>query len=396
MSPTPTDSPISWLLDGGDPSVRYFTLTELLGSSPDSPEAAAARCDIMTRGAVPRILAAQGGDGHWEGRDRFYTAKYRGTVWQLLILAELGADGSDERVRRGCEAALRDAQDRLSGGFATDRARKRARKRSGGGSSEGDDDGGRGEGGGKGEGGAFGVEGGGASGEGGGLHSRVIPCLTGNLVFSLIRLGLLDDPRLQAAVDWLTTYARFDDGDGAAPGTVAGPHGDGVAPTGWPYDAWQMCWGRHSCHMGVVKTLKGLAEIPPQRRSPAVQRTLDDGVEFMLRHHVHKRSHDPARDSRPGWKRFGFPRMYQTDVLEILGILAKLGSAGDERAGAARALVAARADAQGRWKLQDTFNGRFVVDIETRGQPSRWVTLRALTALEAVRTGRPQASGALV
>ncbi len=250
-------NPVPWLLEGDDPSVRFFTLTDLLGSSPDSPEAAAARRDIMSRGAVPRILAAQGDDGHWEGRDRFYTAKYRGTVWQLIILAELGADGSDERVRRGCEAVLRDAQDRLSGGFATDRAKK------------GD----------------------------GGLHSRVIPCLTGNMVFSLIRLGLLDDPRVQAAVDWLTTYARFDDGDGEAAARDA---------PGWPYDAWEMCWGRHTCHMGVVKTLKGLAEIPPERRSPAVQATLDDGAEFLLRHHVHKRSHDLARDSKPGWRRSAF------------------------------------------------------------------------------------------
>ena len=320
----------SWLLEGDDPSIRFFTLTGLLGSSPDSPEAIAARRDIMSRGAVPRILAAQGDDGHWEGRDRFYTAKYQGTVWQLLILAELGADGADERVRCGCEAVLRDSQDAESGGFATSRAKK----------------------------------------GGGGLHSRVVPCLTGNLVFSLVRFGLLDDPRVQAAVDWLTTYARFDDGDGEA-------------PTGWPYDAWQMCWGRHTCHMGVVKTLKALAEIPPQRRSPAMQRTLDDGAEFLLRHHVHRRSHDLARDSKPGWRRLGFPLMYQTDVLEILWILAKLGRAGDERAGEARALVASKADARGRWKLQSTFNGRFVVDIETRGEPSRWITLRAWQVLTA-------------
>lgn len=101
-------APIPWLLESDDPSVRFSTLTELLGSSPDSSEAAAARRDIMSRGVVPLILAAQGEDGHWEGRDRFYTAKYQGTVWQLLILAELGADGSDERVRRGCEAVLGD------------------------------------------------------------------------------------------------------------------------------------------------------------------------------------------------------------------------------------------------------------------------------------------------
>ena len=87
--------------------------------------------------------------------------------------------------------------------------------------------------------------------------------------------------------------------------------------------------------------------------------------------------------------------MYQTDVLEILGILAKLGAAGDERAREARDLVAAKQDAEGRWKLQDTFNGRFVVDIETKGEPSRWITLRALRVLGArhqAETDREQSS----
>lgn len=329
VSPAASDA-VAWLLAGDDPSVRFFTLTDLLGASPDSPEAVAARAGIMTTGAVPAILAAQRDDGHWEGPDRFYTAKYRGTVWQLIILAELGADGRDERVRRGCEAILRDAQDPISGGFATDRARK----------------------------------------TGGGLPSRVIPCLTGNLVCSLIRFGMLDDPRVQRAIDWLTTYARFDDGEGDA-------------PTGWPYDVWEMCWGRHSCHMGAVKTLKALAQIPPERRSAEVRRTLDQGTEFVLRHHVHRRSHDLRRDSKPGWRRFGFPLMYQTDVLEILGILTRLRCL-DERAGEALELVVSKQDADGRWKLQDTFNGRFVVDVEAKGQPSRWITLRALKVLNDV------------
>ena len=251
-------------------------------------------------------------------------------MWQLIVLAELAADGSDERVRRACEAILRDAQDRDSGGFATERAKK----------------------------------------GGGGLAGRVAPRFTGTPVWSLIRLGLLDDPRAWAGIDWITTWQRFDDGDGAP-------------PAGRPYDGWEMCWGRHTCHMGVVKTLKALSAIPPERRSPAVRRTLEQGSEFLLAHHVYKRSHDLSRVPKPGWTRFGFPLMYQTDVLEILGILTTLGRGGDERAREARDLVAARRDAQGRWKLGSTFNGRFVVDIETKGQPSRWITLRALRVLNA-------------
>ena len=56
---------------------------------------------------------------------------------------------------------------------------------------------------------------------------------------------------------------------------------------------------------------------------------------------------------------------------------------GDERLREALDLVASRADAQGRWRLQQTFNGRFVVPIEVKGEPSRWVTLRALEVLGA-------------
>jgi len=36
---------------------------------------------------------------------------------------------------------------------------------------------------------------------------------------------------------------------------------------------------------------------------------------------------------------------------------------------------------RGRWTLQQSFNDRFVVPIEAKGEPSRWVTLRALEVL---------------
>ena len=295
---------------------------------------------------MPRILAAQQADGHWEGPDRFYTAKYRGTVWTLLILAELGADGADARVRAACEAILRDAQDPESGGFSTDRS-KRA---------------------------------------GGGLHSMVIPCLTGNLAFSLIRLGMLDDPRVQRAVDWITTWQRFDDAEGDA-------------PTGWPYDRFEMCWGRHTCSMGAAKALKALAEIPPERRTPAMHATISAGAEFFLRHHVHRRSHDltPRLQARlaplrlpahvPDGRARDPARPHASGAREVAGA-APDGTGGtpilgDERMREALDLVASRADAQGRWKLQQTFNDRFVVPIEAKGEPSRWVTLRALEVLQA-------------
>lgn len=320
--------PTEWLLRDDNPSVRYFTLRDILGKLGDNSEVAKAREDIMAVGAVPAILTSQDKNGFWVNDRSFYKAKYKGTVWQLIVLAELGADGKDERVRKACEFILDNSQDRESGGFSQSAAVK----------------------------------------AGGGRHGEVIPCLTGNMAFSLIRLGYLDDPRLWQGIRWMTTYQRFEDGDGEAPQV-------------WPYDKYEMCWGRHTCHMGVVKALKALAEIPVDRRTVDVNKAIKAGVEYMLIHHIYKRSHNLDRVSKPGWRKFGFPLMYQTDVLEILGILTGLGYR-DERMQEAVDLLASKQDEQGKWKLENTFNGRLQVDIEEIGKPSKWVTLNALRVLK--------------
>lgn len=317
-----------WLLEKDNPSVRFFTLTEIFGKPENGAEAEEAKEDIMKIGTVPKILAKQKNEGYWEDSKSFYTAKYKGTVWQLIVLAELGADGKDERIRKACEFILTNSQDHESGGFSVAVSAKM----------------------------------------GGGRHSEVIPCLTGNMVWSLIKFGYFEDPRVQRGVNWITTYQRFDDAIKEA-------------PKGWPFDKLTMCFGKHSCHMGVVKALKALAEIPAEKRSKDVKKTIERGVEYMLIHHIHKRSHDLSRVSKPGWLRFSFPLMYQTDVLEILGILAKLGCK-DKRMQEAIDLVISKQDDQGRWKLENTFNGRFQTNIEQKGKPSKYITLNALRVLK--------------
>lgn len=86
-----------------------------------------------------------------------------------------------------------------------------------------------------------------------------------------------------------------------------------------------ICWGKHTCHMGVVKALKALSAIPEDIRTDEINDTIQKASEFLLVHHIHKRSHDLRRVSKPGWLKFGFPLMYQTDVLEILDILTAPG-----------------------------------------------------------------------
>jgi hypothetical protein len=319
---------IDWLLESGNPSVRFFTLTELLDRSQNDSEVIAAKKEIMLTGVVPKILAKQENEGNWDAIDRFYTAKYKGTVWQLIMLAELGADETDIRIKKACEFILENSQEHKSGGFSAWLS----------------------------------------TSVGGGRYSGILPCLTGNMVWSLIRLGFLDDERVKRGIDWIVQYQRFDDGGF-------------VAPKDWPYAKATGCFGKHSCHMGTAKALKALAEIPTDKRSSEIVNTIKKGAEYFLLHHIFKKSHNLSKVSKPGWLHLGFPLMYQTDVLEILRILTKLGYK-DERMQEAIDLLISKQDKTGKWILENTFNGRFQTNIEQKCEPSKWITLYALSVLK--------------
>ncbi len=327
-----SDDTINWLLEDDNPSVKYYTLIDLLGKSVDDPDVITAKNQIMEKGVVPKILSKQEKGGYWGIQDDFYVrAKYKGTVWNLIILAEFGADETDERIKNTCEFIFKKSQDRKTGGFSCESIVNN-----------------------------------------GGAPSKVIPCLTGNMVFSLIRLGYLDDPRVQKGINWLTTYQRYDDGVQEL-------------PKDWLYKSRKACFSKHSCHMGVVKTLKALAEIPPNKRNTDVKDTINNAVEYLLIHHIYKRSHDLTKTAKPGWLRLSFPLMYQTDILEILTLLTRLDIK-DERMQDALNIMISKQDNHGRWILENTLNGKILINIEAKGKPSKWITLKALQVLKRYYT----------
>jgi hypothetical protein len=320
--------PTDWLLEEDIPSVRYYTMKDILGKSGRSKEVKEAKEQIMTHGIVPKILAKQNKGGYWGKPEDFYErSKYRGTVWNLIILAELGADPKNKQIKDTCEFVMKWSQNHETGGFAHVGSKKK-----------------------------------------GGYRSGVIPCLTGNMVWSLIRLGYLKDPRVKKGIKWITKYQRFDDKIKEA-------------PKGWPYDNWKTCWGRHTCHMGVVKSMKALAEVPKKDRSKAVKETLEEGAEYLLKHHIFKRSRNLQKVSKPGWIKLGFPLMYQSDTLEIFEILTRLGYK-DDRMQEALELILCKQNKKGQWNLESTFNGRYLVSIERKDHPSKWITLNALRVLK--------------
>jgi hypothetical protein len=104
------DAVLAWLQEPTYPSIRYYTLRHLLDRPAQDSEVVAAREAILTDGPGAEILARQRPDGSWLEEETAYGPLYKSSVWQLIFLAELGAEGDDARIRRGVEHVLETMQ----------------------------------------------------------------------------------------------------------------------------------------------------------------------------------------------------------------------------------------------------------------------------------------------
>ena len=64
--------PTDWLLEENNPSVRYFTLLDIMNQNENSNEVKEAKEKIMMDGIVPKILSKQKEGSYWETAENFY------------------------------------------------------------------------------------------------------------------------------------------------------------------------------------------------------------------------------------------------------------------------------------------------------------------------------------
>ena len=112
------------------------------------------------------------------------------------------------------------------------------------------------------------------------------------------------------------------------------------------------------------------------------------GQEYLLERRLfHRRSTGEVierdRKGESVWTRFAFPTWWHYDVLRGLESMRRAGVAPDERMKEAIDLVESKRDADGRWTLEVRYPGTMPVEMDDgEGQPSRWITLRALRVLD--------------
>jgi hypothetical protein len=356
---------MGWLLEEDNPSVRYLALRHLLERPEDAPEVKAARAAIPRSRVVERIFARQDGGGFWGDPASPYQPKYKASYWTLMVLGHLGLSREDERVQRAVEHIFRFQQPE---GACPELVLSKVEGHSRGGFAEFGEEGARRE-------YLYKVQ---KARERGKeppeesafvadlVHQMTLSCLTGNVVAALLRLGYGDDPCLWQAVDWLVSIQNADGG--------------------WLCPYWKAhIRDTHSCFYGTICPLEAFAEIPEDKRSPAVKEAAARGAEFLLMHRLYRADHHDFQVINPNWLKLAFPWFYGYNILRGLWVLTRLGYR-DERMEDALAVLREKQTPEGKWVLESTPYGRMQANLEKKGQPSKWITLKALWVLE--RYGR--------
>ena len=157
--PVSRDKVYDWLLEPSQPSIRYLTLTRLLGKPETASDVREARRRIPSDPWVAAIFARRNPAGWWERDHNWLEPRFLGTYWTMLALADLGASREIPEVQVSSEFWMTSSP----------------------------------------------LQGGGVGGFGKGKGHL---CYTGNMARALIQLGYGDDPRIQKTMEWLARVAH--------------------------------------------------------------------------------------------------------------------------------------------------------------------------------------------
>jgi len=331
-----------WLSEEENPSVRYFTLRDLLDRREDDRELLAAKAAIPTSKIVAKIFSKQKLEGYWEEKANPYHPKYKSSYWQVMTLGQLGMDRGDERVRNACESIFQFQLD--EGGFSSytpkrafkeyEYLRQKGKKLP--------------------------------------SPNEWVPflvfehqysCLTGNMAAALIRIGYGNDPRVRKALEWLVKIQNKDGG--------------------WLCPYWRAhIRDKHGCFYGTICPMEAFSEAPREMLTKEMEHTTERGAEFLLMHRLFKADHHGYKVINQSWLKLGFPWFYGYNILRGLDVLTKLGYVEDERLNDAVQVLLQKRCPDGRWILESAPAGRMHANIETVGKPSKLITLIALRVLK--------------
>ncbi len=276
---------------------------------------------------IERIFDRQDKNGLWKVIPKthkyypdylHYVPNYKASLWALLLLAELGCDKDDVRVKKPLQIVKNHLFDETYGIYSLKQ------------------------------------------------DHFPIPCLNGNMLYLDCYFNDGPDEKSNSLLDFFYKNQRFDDGKYEAPKNQ--------------FCTNTSCYGKHSCYWGIVKLFKGISFIPNDRRNEKVELLKEKCISFILKHKVCYSSRNPDKIMINKLDLLTFPNFYKGDFLEILWLLKREQVESEELIPAIE-LLNSKKTKDGKWVLERTMNN-MVTSIGKVNEPNPFVTQRANEVLK--------------
>jgi hypothetical protein len=249
-----------WLLSDSNPSVKYWTLKDLLDILEHDARVQRSRHLITRQEAVMKIFSSQNEHGFWGNPRRLWG--YENSVFQLLLLSELGFEG-DSRVEKALEFVFSFQLEDGSFASAADKKKKDS--------------------------------------------STNEFCLTGIIVKLLLLFGYETDSRLHEALNFLIMT------------------GENWSCSWYPLEKDKVfpktCYmGGIKALAALAKLPSALGT---REVKEVILHNAEPYLENRI--YWYRRDAQGKRTKKPSWTRFAFPLFWQSDVLDVLDVLTELG-----------------------------------------------------------------------
>jgi hypothetical protein len=314
---------VTWLLEESQPAARYAALVGLLGGKESDREVRSTRSKIARVGWAYDLLRTQGPKGFWEAREPRNVKEWI----DFLYFPVFGATNWRAQVLADFGLDSTNPQIKKIADLVFEFKLRLSSP--------------------------FNF-----------FHEEM--CISANTARMLTRFGYADDPRVQMLYDWLIQDQRKDGGWNCSQGTPG------------TLDVWE--------------PLAAFASLPKSKRPPEMENAIARGAEFYLERRLFREGR-----SYPPWLRLHYPNHYYYDLLVGLDVLTDLGFAGDRRLRPALKILTDKRQRDGTWlmdRLHPDIGPKTIVHpdtdkmkplvIEKAGQPSKWITLKALRVLKRV------------
>lgn len=136
------------------------------------------------------------------------------------------------------------------------------------------------------------------------------------------------------------------------------------------------------CPWGAVKILKAYNLIPDKYVNKEIDSTKRKALDFLVKYEIVKANYPRKKKRSNHWFMFGYPRSYQSDILELVSAIVDAGcDKHSQNVKKALNYILSKRLPDGTWEMEYSLNGRMLVDIEKKNKPSKWITYFALKSL---------------